>query len=74
MNVDITNDQAVLLIAMLEEQIPTYLPEIKPEIAHIRDELMLSLTRQICYKYILGKGGNTPCPNSSSTAATTKAP
>ena len=64
MNVDITKDQAVLLIAMLEEQIPTYLPEIKPEPLDIRNELMLSLTRKICNEYIRGKGGNTQCPNS----------
>lgn len=73
MKVDITADEAVLLIAMLEEQIPCYLPDIAPVLLDIKNELILSLVRDICNKRTRSKGGNTKCPNSSSTAATTKA-
>lgn len=74
MKVDITPDQAVFLYAMLEEQIPTYLPEIAPLLLDIKSELLYSLVRNICVKHHRSKGGNTQCPNNSSTAATTKAP
>lgn len=49
--IDITPDQAILLIAMLEEEIPTYHPAIKPELLDIKNELIASLVRNICVKH-----------------------
>lgn len=51
MKVDITTDQAILLIAMLEEQIPKCRPEIESEFLGIKSELLLSLVGSICNKH-----------------------
>lgn len=50
MNIDLTKDQAILLVAMLDEKIPVSRPEIESEFLKAKQRILASLVGEICNK------------------------